>query len=652
MYQSVFNHSTVSTAVADPQGQFLEVNPAICRLFGYTEQELLKMSVADITYPDDLDETRHKLGQLFNNQEISSFTNEKRIVRKDGEVRWVMTAVTLVCDAKGQPLYSIAQLFDIHAQKEMAQQLQESHARLTESQQIARMGHWEFYPASGRVRWSDELYNIFGIDPQATELSHELYISLIHPDDRDKVREALDKLLRTKRPDNQDYRIVRPDGEVRYLRGHRTIELNPDGNPHRIMGTAQDITELFEIESELATQIHRHSAILKTASDGFWAVDREGNIKEVNDAYCRIIGYSREELLAMHISDVEVNEDIEDVKTHIQKLFDEGYDHFETHHRHKDGTVIDMEISASYGMFGGKELIFSFNRDISRRKQREMEQQQLLEKLKKANAQLLQSEKMASVGQLAAGVAHEINNPVGFISSNLTTLSDYVNDLFKVLDCYAAAEPLLAATSVELQRIHQVKDEVELDYLRQDIQEMIAESRDGTNRVKQIVQDLKDFSRSDEADDWHWSDLHQGINSTLNIARNEIKYRAEVIKEYGELPQIQCIPAQLNQVFMNLLVNAAHAIEGHGTITIATGCDTTQNRAWVEVRDTGKGIEPESLKRIFDPFFTTKPVGQGTGLGLSLSYGIIEKHNGTLTVESEPGKGSIFRVTIPIQQSA
>jgi len=160
------------------------------------------------------------------------------------------------------------------------------------------------------------------------------------------------------------------------------------------------------------------------------------------------------------------------------------------------------------------------------------------------------------------------------------------------------------------------------------------------------VQDLKDFSHVDEADK-QWANLERGLDSTLNVARNEIKYKADVVKEYAGIPDIECIPSQLNQVFMNLIVNAAQAIGERGTITVRTGVE--QQHVWVEVCDTGCGIPKDHLARIFDPFYTTKPVGQGTGLGLSLSYGIVQHHHGSIEVTSEPGQGSRFRVTLPIQ---
>ncbi|MBO0940266.1 ATP-binding protein [Acidovorax temperans] len=272
---------------------------------------------------------------------------------------------------------------------------------------------------------------------------------------------------------------------------------------------------------------------------------------------------------------------------------------------------------------------------------------ELNSKLSDAQSKLIQSEKLASIGQLAAGVAHEINNPIGFIFSNFGTLEQYLEDLFQMLDAYEQAEASMS-DGAALARIRSLKADLDIDYLKEDIPNLMSESRDGIQRVRKIVQDLKDFSRVDARQEWESVDLHAGIDSTLNIVNNEIKYKADVVKHYGALPEVQCLPSELNQVFMNLLVNAAHAITAErGTITISTGVEG--RNVWVEVADTGAGIAQENLQRIFDPFFTTKPVGKGTGLGLSLSYGIVQKHSGRMEVHSELGVGTRFRVTLPIQ---
>lgn len=274
------------------------------------------------------------------------------------------------------------------------------------------------------------------------------------------------------------------------------------------------------------------------------------------------------------------------------------------------------------------------------------EQRVLIEKLEAARNQAMQAEKLASIGQLAAGVAHEINNPIGFVLSNFRSLERYMIDVFNVIAAYEAAEPLLPS-GPQVVLLRQAKEAAELDFVREDVKQLLLESCDGLDRVKRIVQDLKDFSRVGE-NEWQTSDLVRGLESTLNVVRNEIKYKAEVVKRYGAMPEIECMPSQLNQVFMNLLVNAAHAIVDQGTITI--GCGTVDDQVWVAVSDTGSGIAPEVVSRIFDPFFTTKPVGQGTGLGLSLSYSIVRQHGGRIEVESEVGIGTTFRVWLPIRQ--
>jgi two-component system, NtrC family, sensor kinase len=269
---------------------------------------------------------------------------------------------------------------------------------------------------------------------------------------------------------------------------------------------------------------------------------------------------------------------------------------------------------------------------------------------KQLQVQLIQSEKLASIGQLAAGIAHEINNPIGYIFSNFGSLEGYLGQLFTMLAAYEDAESCIGDPIMTV-RLRELREQMELSFLKNDIPLLMNESRQGILRVRQIVRDLKDFARVDSPQEWQLANLHPGIDSTLNIVANELKYKADVIKEYGSLPDIECLPSQINQVVMNLLINAAHAMgEQRGKITLRTG--TEGEEVWLEVVDTGSGIPPEISARIFEPFFTTKPVGKGTGLGLSLSYGIVQKHQGRIDVKSLVEQGTTFRVTLPIRQVA
>ncbi|MGA9333604.1 MAG: ATP-binding protein [Rudaea sp.] len=280
-------------------------------------------------------------------------------------------------------------------------------------------------------------------------------------------------------------------------------------------------------------------------------------------------------------------------------------------------------------------------------RQHELEQAQA--RLHNAQDQLLQSEKMASIGQLAAGVAHEINNPIGYTYSNLGTLRSYVDNLFQLIEQYESTlRPLRAERPERWKAIDDLRHRIDYPYLVKDLPELLSESREGLERVRKIVEDLRDFSRAGYTEEWALSDLHRGLDSTLNIVWNDLKYKCELQKQYGDIPQIVCLSSRLNQVFLNILVNAGHAIEKRGTIVIATG--RVGDDVFVDISDDGKGIAPEHLGRIFDPFFTTKVVGQGTGLGLSLSYGIVRKHGGRIEVQSQVGVGTKFRVILPVAQ--
>ncbi|MBI5010879.1 MAG: GHKL domain-containing protein [Bacteroidia bacterium] len=289
-----------------------------------------------------------------------------------------------------------------------------------------------------------------------------------------------------------------------------------------------------------------------------------------------------------------------------------------------------------------KKEIEAINEELTRQKD---ELQKTLEDLRQAQTQLVQSEKMASLGQLVAGIAHEINNPVNFISAGVESLSTNLDEIKQVLDIYHKVTVNNVAS--KLKEIEEVKKRIEYQEAIREINKLIESIKNGTIRTTEIVKGLRTFSRLDE-DILKTADIHEGIDSTLILLRNKYKNRIEIIKNYGVLPQVECYPGQLNQVFMNILSNAIDAIDDIGNIMISTYNNDKNIR--ISIKDSGHGI-PESLKdKIFDPFFTTKGVGKGTGLGLSISQGIIEKHNGTIEVQSKSGEGTEFIITIPVNQ--
>ncbi|HRP95355.1 MAG TPA: ATP-binding protein, partial [Rhodocyclaceae bacterium] len=397
----------------------------------------------------------------------------------------------------------------------------------------------------------------------------------------------------------------------------------------------------------LAQSEARFRGFFELAMVGLAQTSPERRWMEVNPAMCDILGHDRDTLLASEWSSLVHPDDIETETAAFQDILAGCCDDYHLTLRfNAPGRTVwgSVAMRALRDAQGRVDYLVLIVEDITFLKAREAQLRRALEeqialngRLEEARHQLLQSEKMASIGQLAAGVAHEINNPVGFVGSNMGTLGQYLDSLLAIAryadEHFGGDEGLRA--------LMQARD---FAFIRDDAPALVEESMEGIVRVRKIVQDLRDFSRVGESD-WQWADVHRGLDSTLNIVWNEIKYKATLNKEYGDLPQIYCLPSQLNQVFLNLLVNAAQSITGNGVITVRSGTDA--EGVWIEIQDTGGGIAPEHLGRLFDPFFTTKPVGQGTGLGLSLAFSIVRKHGGRIDVDSEPGKGSRFRVSLP-----
>ena len=303
---------------------------------------------------------------------------------------------------------------------------------------------------------------------------------------------------------------------------------------------------------------------------------------------------------------------------------------------------------------GRGQLRFATFADVTLRSSRVVELQRRHDELESTyqrlagtQQQLLQSEKMASIGQLAAGVAHEINNPVGYIQSNLATLQDYVSALFELQTAYVDAlesdDPSASREALAAKR-----ERLDIDFITGDLPQLLEESREGIDRVTKIVQDLKDFSRIGPDEAMRPSDIQKGLESTLNIVWNDLKYKVNIEKYYSPLPLVECHASEINQVLMNLLINAGQAIHERGTIALATGAD--DGEAWVSISDSGCGMPDEVLQRIFDPFYTTKPIGHGTGLGLAICYSIVAKHHGRIEVSSRLGTGTTFRVVLPVSQ--
>jgi two-component system, NtrC family, sensor kinase len=384
-------------------------------------------------------------------------------------------------------------------------------------------------------------------------------------------------------------------------------------------------------------------AAFDSATSGFALLDGEGKIRASNAALARMLDATEAELAGRDLSDRLAPDDRERYRSAFAAMQAPGSEPSRQPVlcRHADGvdTPVDCSISRVDPLEARGFVVEMQDASDWRKSEKE---------LVGVQAQLVQQEKMASLGQLAAGVAHEINNPLGYVHSNLGTLSHYLRDILRVVDAYQEIEDAADSQTSAWTAVRNVKRSVDLEFVRKDVLDLVAESLEGIRRMEKIVGDLKDLSRAEPDDSWSMADLHRGLDSTLNIVNNEIKYKATVKREYGDLPRVECRSSQINQVFMNLLINASQAITDRGVIRVVTGVEGSA--VWIDIIDDGVGIAPELLARIFDPFFTTKPIGTGTGLGLALSYKIVQRHRGRIEVDSEPGRGTRVRVWLPIHQ--
>ncbi|MBW7991638.1 MAG: CBS domain-containing protein [Planctomycetes bacterium] len=428
-------------------------------------------------------------------------------------------------------------------------------------------------------------------------------------------------------------------------------------------------TDIFKaVKQKLQEEEEKNSLLLEHSENSIYTLDSDGRINYVNPAFMKLLEISGPaELINKPFLPEKFWVNSEDRTWCLRKLKKENVKIKELALKTSKGKIIYVTMFSTftknlYGHINGSQGIFY---DITDRRLAEQSTADAYQKLKTANdelkqaqSRLVQNEKLASIGQLAAGVAHEMNTPVGFVASNFQTLNSYVK---KIRDLVTMYDELIAQIETsekselrnKVEAIGQSRNDMKIDFILEDINGLFDDSREGLDRVTDIIQNLKDFSRIDQPGSRDEYDLNKGIEATLIVARNEIKYDADVKTDFSEVPLIFCHSGQINQVFLNILVNAAQAIkaqkrDGNGIITIKT-YTTDDNEVVCEIVDDGPGIPPETLSKIFEPFFTTKPVGKGTGLGLSVSYDIItNKHKGTLLVDSTVGEGTKFTIKLPI----
>ena len=670
IYRIVADYSSDLVYLILPDNTLGYISPNCESITGYTKPELKTDldSFQKIISPDSLTLWTEHVAMHRERLLMSNSINIK-IIDRNGDEHWVSHNCQQICDDDGLPIGVRGSFSDISDMMHLQDMLEKQKTFLEQMIGNAAVPIFVLDESHRIVIWNNALQDLTGFSKEALIGTKRQWTPFY-----DHERPVLaDFILADRQSDDTLYAYIHPSlhipgalqaegwyeslgGKRRYILFEASPIHDQQGNRIAAIETVLDMTERKLLEEELeqnrAEIAQQHTRLdklfaqvevakrewedtLDCITDIVLMCDTQGNIQRCNRPFSQLTGLPLHEILGKSWASIlySLGFSIDDYKGGNGTVHDK-----------RDQRFFDLRTFPLRNKNGAAFGNVVNLRDITEIRGIHQELEEAYNHLKLVQMQAVQQEKMASVGQLAAGVAHEINNPMGFISSNLSSLTKYINKL-KAFEATLVELTGNSGNAALVDEIAKVKKSMKIDFILGDMEGLLAESLDGAERVRHIVQDLKNFSHVDEAE-LKPININDNLDSTLNMVRNEIKYVAEVVKQYGDIPPVTCRPQQLNQVFMNLLVNAAHAIETHGTITVRTWqeCETV----CIAISDTGKGIAPEHLNRIFEPFFTTKEVGKGTGLGLSICYDIIHKHAGEILVESTVGVGTTFTVKMPV----
>ncbi|MBD1907955.1 PAS domain S-box protein [Funiculus sociatus GB2-A5] len=684
-FRFTFEQAAVGICHISLDGHWLFVNQKVCHLLGYTQEELKALTFGDVTHPDDLNSDLEYIRQLLAG-EIQSYSIQKRYIRQDGSLVWVQLTPMLVREESGKPKYFITVIQDISSRIALEKELALRQRLFDTFFNAAPAGLGIFDDQLRYVQINEALAEINGVSrqehfgkslrevvPSVAQALEPMYHRILI-----QGESFINQEVSAKTPKQPDI--------VRHWITSNFPLLGEDDRPLGVGVVVFEISDRKRAEEALQKSEYRNRALIQALPDLLFRMSFDGTYLDFHapteDSLLMrpslFMGKKIHEVMPPEVAEFTMQNLLTAIATGEPQIY-------EYQIQAMDGKMRDYE--ARYAVSGETEALVIV-RDISDKKAAEhalkaseaqlreqaQELQKTLRELQKTQFQLIQSEKMSSLGQLVAGVAHEINNPVSFIYGNITPATEYAEDLLRLLQLYQEQYPNPTREITE-----EIKA-IDLDFLKGDFPKVLSSMKMGATRICDIVLSLRTFSRLDEAE-MKEVDIHEGIESTLMILENRLRVQPnrpeiQVIKTYGNLPKVDCYAGQLNQVFMNIISNAIDALEigtrdwglGTGetridqeeealsslssvpTIRICTEVRGS-NHVSIRIADNGSGINEEVRRRIFDPFYTTKPIGKGTGLGLSISYQIVvEKHSGSLRCFSQMGKGTEFVIKIPIHQ--
>jgi PAS domain S-box-containing protein len=787
--ERLFERTAQPIAVIDFDGRILRVNGAFERLTGYSAKELSSLTIGDITPEHCLASGSEILAQVRATGQSARYEKEYR--RKDGTFVPVEVLAELYLDEQEEPIGFTGFITDIGERKQIENALRVSEERFRRLYDEAPVGYHEIDTEGRIVSINKTECELLGYSRE--EVLGRQVFDFIAPEFREQARAGFPEKVRGEHPLRTIERTYQTrDGRRLFVAIEERYKRDAQGFVVGIRSTVQDITDRKRTEAALVASERRARVLFEGIEDAVFVHAPDGRILDANPAASRLLGYSREELLAMTTNDIDDPEFAAGYEDRLKSQLALGHLSCEGRHRTKDGRVIPVDINTSTILFDQQRAVLAVIRDITERKALEETRRQFAEaqmryalemeaknreltesearyrqltegcldavivangqgritlfnpaaekifgyqsgevlgkpfdrlipnvfgssggtevqddptpknptivgktvelrgsrkggeefplelslsavnlagvlqyigsirdqtERQRMRAMLTQSEKLASIGLLSAGVAHEINNPLAYVGNNLAVLERDLSGVLQMIALYEQAGEVLASAAPELlKQIEDVSEEIDWAYVRENLHRMLARTRDGVQRVANIVSNLRGLARTSppKMETVLIADL---LESALEMIRGRMRrHNIEVKVEHAaDVPRLTCVPSQISQVILNLLINAVQAIETTGRMEGGLIRFTTAREGdslLITIADNGCGIDPESIPQLFDPFFTTKSVGEGTGLGLSITHGIITGHSGRIEVESRPSEGTCFRVYVPLKSSS